>query len=80
MNYVQETLRRIQEIARENPELTFGEIQTSCFQSEAVKHGQTLNFFTTISDEDIYTITEKVKIIKENPVTEEQLQTWVNGK
>jgi hypothetical protein len=80
LNYTQETLRRIQVIAKENPEMSFGEVIVTCFQSEAVKNGQSLHFFTTISDEDIYTIAEKVKTDRENPVTEEELQTWVNSK
>lgn len=80
MNYTQETLRRIQVIAKENPEMSFGEVIVTCFQSEAVKAGQSLNFLTKISDEDIYTIAEKVKTERENPVTEEELQTWINSK
>lgn len=80
MNYVQETLRRIQVIVKENPEMSFGEVMVTCFQSEAVKTGQSLNFLTKISDEDIYTIAEKVKTERENPVTEEELQIWVNNK
>ena len=80
MNYTQETLRRIQVIAKENPEMSFGEVMVTCFQSEAVKTGQSLNFLTKISDEDIYTIAEKVKTERESPVTEEELQTWVNSK
>ena len=80
MNYTQETLRRIQVIAKENPEMSFGEVMVTCFQSEGVKAGQSLNFLTKISDEDIYTIAEKVKTERENPVTEEELQTWINSK
>lgn len=80
MNYTQETLRRVQVIAKENPEMNFGEVMVTCFQSEAVKAGQSLNFLTEINDEDIYTIVEKVKTEKENPVTEEELKTWINSK
>lgn len=80
MNYTQETLRTMQEIAKQNPELTFGDLQQTCFQSLAVKNKQSLNFFRNIKDEDIYTIVENVKIVKESPVTEEELTTWINGK
>ena len=80
MKYTQEILRRMQEIARENPEMSFGELQMTCFHREAVKNRQSLYFFTKLKDEDAYTIVENVKIVKENPVTEEELETWVNNK
>ncbi len=80
MNYTQETLRAMQEIARQNPDLTFGDLVQTCFQSLAIRNGQSLNFLRNQTDEDIYTIVENVKVVKESPVTEEELKTWVNGK
>lgn len=80
MNYTQETLRAMQEIARQNPDLTFGDLVQTCFQSLAIRNGQSLNFLRNQTDEDIYTIVENVKVVKESPVTEEELKTWVNAK
>jgi hypothetical protein len=70
----------MQEIAKQNPDLSFGDLQQTCFQSLAVKNGQSLNFFRNQEDEDIYTIVENVRVVKENPVSEEELETWVNNK
>lgn len=80
MNYTQETLRAMQEIAKQNPELTFGDLVQTCFQSLAVENKQSLNFFRNQTDENIYTIVENVRVVKENPVTEEELEMWVNNK
>ena len=80
MNYTQESLRAMQEIARQNPELSFGDLVQTCFQGIATQNGQSLNFLRNQTDEDIYTIVENVKVVKESPVTEEELETWVNSK
>lgn len=80
MNYTQEALRTMQEISKKNPELSFGDLVQSCFQSSAVKNNQSLQFFREMKDEDIYTIVENVNIAKEELITEEDFEFWVNSK
>ena len=51
MNYLQETLRAMQEIAKQNPDLSFGDLVQTCFQSLAVENKQSLNFLRAKSSE-----------------------------
>ena len=66
MNFRNEAIRTIQELAKQHMDYTLGDILFACFQKTAVKNGQTLNFLRSISDEDLYTEVEKTLKREEN--------------
>lgn len=64
MNYKNEALRVMQEIANEQPNYTLGDVIFSCFQKVAVNNKQSLNFIREVEDEDLYTLVEKAQLIE----------------
>jgi succinate dehydrogenase flavin-adding protein (antitoxin of CptAB toxin-antitoxin module) len=64
MNYKNEALRVMQEIANEHPDYTLGDVLYSCFQKVAVKNKQSLNFLREVEDEDLYTLVEKAQTVE----------------
>jgi hypothetical protein len=64
MNYKNEALRVMQEIANEHPNYTLGDVLFSCFQKVAVKNNQSLNFLREVEDEDLYTLVEKAQTVE----------------
>lgn len=80
MNYKNETLRTLQKFPIE---YSLGDVIFSALQKIAVKNGQSLNFLREVSDEDLYTATEKsLNSITEvdSEITELELINWVNSK
>lgn len=59
MNYKNEALRTLQDLAKECPTYSLGDLLYACFQKSATKNNQSLNFLRQISDEDLYTDVEK---------------------
>lgn len=67
MNFKNESIRTLQDLATEYPNYSLGELMFSCFQKIAVKNKTTVSVFLTLSDEDIYTEIEKTfKRLEEN--------------
>ena len=81
MNYKNETLRTLQTFPAD---YSLGDVIYEAWQKEAVKHGQSLSFLRSISDEDMYTRVEKVaqslEISNDVPMTDEEYLIWVNSK
>ena len=73
MNFRNEALRTMQEIANRHPKYTLGDVVFACFQKLAVKNDTSLSFLREISDEDLYTQVEKaVNLHSEDPLLSER--------
>jgi len=59
MNYRNEALRQLQELARQHTDYSAGDILFTALQKLALQKGVSLSFLREISDEDFYTQIEK---------------------
>ena len=66
MNFKNEALRTMQELGKQHPDYSLGDILFACFQPAANKKNNSLNFLRDFSDEDLYTLTEKSLKREEN--------------
>lgn len=66
MNIKNETLRTMQELGKQHPNYSLGDIIFASFQTLATQKGESLDFLRSISDEDFYNASETVLKREEN--------------
>lgn len=65
MNFRNETLRDLQEFARQHTDYSTGDLLYAFLQKLSIRHGVSVSFLREISDEDFYTQLERTKKTEE---------------